>query len=47
LTKRALQEQLHRDQVLASRALGALMLNELPDDFARKSIKRSTTGPDT
>jgi hypothetical protein len=28
---RALAEQLHRNQVLATRALVALMLNELPD----------------
>jgi hypothetical protein len=31
MTNRALAEQLQRDQVLATRALAAVMLNELPD----------------
>jgi hypothetical protein len=32
MTNRALAEQLQRDQVLATRALASLMLNELPDE---------------
>jgi hypothetical protein len=32
MTKNALGGRLHRDQVLASRALTAAMLNELPDE---------------
>lgn len=31
--ERALAEQFHRDQVLATRALASLMLNELPDEI--------------
>jgi hypothetical protein len=40
MTSRALAEQLHRDQVLAARALAALMLNELPEQ-ARSRVHQS------
>jgi hypothetical protein len=39
-SNRVLAEQLQRDQVLASRALAALILNELPDEV-RSRVHRA------
>jgi hypothetical protein len=47
VTNRDLAQQLQRDQVLARRALAALMLNELSEQVARACTKQSTTAPDT
>jgi hypothetical protein len=40
MTNRAMAEQLQRDQVLATRALAAVMLNELPEQ-ARSRVHQA------